>query len=67
MGRLAEHARLNNYVKRVSPQCLPGETPGGQAKTALPVWWMYSLSASAARARWSRMNWSGSLFPDVLP
>jgi hypothetical protein len=33
--------------------------PGGQAKTALPVWWMYSLRASAARAFCSRTNWAG--------
>ena len=32
----------------MSPQCPPRETPGGQANTALPVWWTYSLSASAA-------------------
>jgi Domain of unknown function (DUF1905) len=36
----------SGQVNSVSPQCWPGRTPGGQAKTALPTWWVYSLSAS---------------------
>src|SRR5262249_49955882 len=45
---------------RSSPQYWPRRRPGGQAKIALPVCWMYSLSASAARERWIWMNWPGS-------
>jgi hypothetical protein len=57
---------LRDQEKRWSPQCCPRLIPGGTANRALPVCWMYSLSASLAPSFcWREMNWLGSFMKAI--